>query len=793
MERVASELCSQRIAVTGVVQGVGFRPFVQRLGEALGVVGEVANGMRGVEILVQGSLDAIESFVVGLREQAPSAARIDRIEREPLDRPFDEDRFTSRFTIASSGAGEEVQLAVGPDLAMCDDCRAELTDANDRRFGYPFLNCTACGPRYSIVEGLPYDRATTTMRAFSMCESCREEYEDPHDRRFHAQPIACPECGPRLAFEGVSEVESGSGDPLERAARAIRAGRCAAVLGLGGFHLCVDAGSPSAVARLRARKQRGAKPFAVMFADVASIERVAFVDEAERRLLTSPAAPIVLLRKRSDVPGIADEIAPGHPYLGCMVAYTPQHALLLERLDGRPVVATSGNRRDEPICRTLEEARERLGDLVDGGFLHHDRAIARPIDDSVARVLDGNPMLLRRARGYAPVGFEWSGFPEDGVDVALGAHLKNTVAVRTGRRVVFSPHVGDLATLEARVYHERAVSDLQELTRTRATRVVCDAHPDYASTLLAERLTNAPLRVPHHLAHVLAVACEHDLRGPFAAVAWDGTGYGENGGDADGNAIWGGEFFERTSENQLPCRQMRLRPFPLPGGERAIREPWRIAFGLVREVFGPGDVPNALRVRVTDTSDELLAASLRFAPRCSSVGRLFDAVAAMLGLCRVAEYEADAAVRLEHAALRALGSAPSVPAYPWGRRESLADVDDLDPRPMLEAIADDIDAGVNVDVIALRFHLALVESLVAFARSCHGAVDIILSGGCFQNCVLLESSIRGLRDAGYRPFWARQFPSNDGGLPLGQLTYADYVSREIPHVSRSPRQDSRST
>ncbi|MEM1448533.1 MAG: carbamoyltransferase HypF [Planctomycetota bacterium] len=773
--QAAPEKRAETLVVRGVVQGVGFRPHVHRLATSLGLEGTVANGPLGVEVFVQGRSEDLGAFARALVDRAPMAAVIEEVERIDAEvRPIE------GFHIVESLAAFDRGLAIGPDLATCEACLTELLDPADRRHRYPFLNCTDCGPRYTIALDLPYDRPNTSMRGFAMCELCRAEYDDPDDRRFHAQPNACPECGPTLGWVDVepSTEETGSdaarGEPIHgddallRAVEALRAGRIVAVQGLGGFHLMVRADDPAAIARLRERKRRGDKPFAVMFESVDDVrDRLGsgVLSDEEADLLRSPAAPIVLVRTAQAERGIDPLVAPASPDLGCFVAATPLHHLLLRDL-GTPVVATSGNERDEPIAIGPSEARVRLAEIADA-FLVHDRPIVRPIDDSIVRVIAGEPMILRRARGYAPLAFEWERLPSEGVDLALGPHLKSTVGVRVGRRVVLSPHIGDLETVAAREFHERAARDLQTLVGQRADRVVCDRHPDYASTQLAERWVVNPIRVQHHEAHVWAVALEHRLEGPFLGVAWDGTGFGDDG------TVWGGEFFAANGGDLARIGSFEL--FPLPGGERAVREPWRSALGVLEQAFGD-DAPEAL-VRVPrafagavapsawDLSRRIARGS---APQTSSVGRLFDAVGAILGLTGHAAYEAEAAQRLEHLAAHQ----PEAPRYPVDAR---ADDGDgpwrISARAWLAALADDLAAGVPVARVAARFHATLAHVVASIARRV-GAEDVVLTGGCFQNRVLLEQTIALLRADGRRPIWPRRIPPGDGGIAVGQLVAA---------------------
>lgn len=797
-----------RITVTGAVQGVGFRPFVHGLAMRHGLAGTARNVGEGVEIAVEGADPALASFVRELGADAPAAAVIRELRQEPAEA---QDR-TGFHIVESRADDDRVVLSIGADLATCEACLAEFDNPEDRRHRYPFINCTRCGPRFSIVTGSPYDRPATTMASFTMCEACQLEYEYPADRRFHAQPNACPDCGPTLSFESFTGSGPSGGDPVADAVAALRAGRVIAVQGLGGFHIMVRADAGDSIARLREKKERGNKPFAVMFESVADLRsRLApfEVSAAEEALLRAPAAPIVLLRTGAETAtGISGAIAPGSPDLGCIVAYTPLHLLLLRGV-GVPLVATSGNERDEPIAIHVDEVRARLSELVDG-VLFHNRAIVRPVDDSVARVVDGRPMLLRRGRGYAPLSFYSDELPESGVDLALGAHQKTTVALRAGRRVVVSPHIGDLETVAAREQHERSARDLVRLLRVEPERIVCDRHPDYASTMLAESLptdldrrpkvsgSDEPsprsiVRVLHHEAHVRAVALEHELREPYVGAAWDGTGLGDDG------TIHGGEFFAARTGGDQPGgdqsggelgRVGSMQLFVLPGGERAVREPWRVALGLLHSVFGERGESAACEalfqsVQRAASSDELRMVQLAAEHGrvlTSSVGRLFDAVSAMLGLCSRSNFEAEAAIALEACAVTESERAPF--AYPV----VLDDDGRLLHRPWLEALQSDLVQGESRSAIALRFHDTLVDALVSLA-TLHGHQDrdivpsgsVVLSGGCFQNRLLLERSVASLRGAGLSPVWAEAVPCNDGGLAFGQIAAA----ARLPHSAQA--------
>ncbi len=732
-----------------MVQGVGFRPFVYRLARELGLAGWVCNSAAGASLELEGSEAALEGFLLRLPREKPPHAAIVHLEVRKIPA-----RGGGDFEIRPSLAGEKV-AAILPDLAVCESCLVELFDPADRRCRYPFLNCTRCGPRFSILEALPYDRANTTMRGFAMCEACRAEYEDPRDRRFHAQPIACPHCGPRLEFwDAEGRALATREEALQSAVRAVREGKILALKGLGGFHLIADARNDETLARLRRRKAREEKPFALMFPSLAALREAAEVSELEARWLQSAEAPIVLLRRRAAA-GLSTAVAPGNPYLGAMLPYTPLHHLLMAEW-GFPVVATSGNRAEEPICTREAEALERLGGIADA-FLVHDRPIARPVDDSILRVMAGREMLLRRARGFAPLPMAVS-VPRP--VLALGAHLKDTVALGVSGRVYVSQHLGDLQTPQAMAAFAEAAERLQACYETRPETVACDLHPDYASTQFAESLGRPLRRVQHHHAHVVSCMAEQGLEGRVLGVAWDGLGYGPDG------TLWGGEFLLAT--RAAFRRAGHFLPFPLPGGERALREPRRVALGLLYEALGPAglsDFNGPLRAAFSPAEWKLLREMLEKGlqcPRSSGVGRLFDAVAALIGLRQVQNFEGQAAMELEFLCEEADDiSGYSVEARP--DNESFV----LDWRPMVRHLLADLRQGVGRARIARRFHLGLIDGLLQAARLA-GERRVVLTGGCFQNKFLLEAAVQRLEEAGFEPYWHRSIPPNDGGISLGQ-------------------------
>ena len=754
---VAAERERVRVTIAGAVQGVGFRPFVWRQATALGLAGSVANTVEGVVVEAEGSATAVASLLRALRADAPPNARIARYE-VVHERPVG----AAGFVIAESVTSGALCGSVLPDLATCAECLAEIRDPASRRYRYPFTNCTHCGPRYSIVRGLPYDRARTSMAGFPMCAVCRAEYENSADRRFHAEAIACPECGPQLAlWDAAGNAVAAADHALVAAERALRDGRILAVRGIGGFHLMVDARNEAAVTRLRARKHRPAKPFAVMVPSLESLAPYARFNQAEAALLSGRECPIVLVRKGRDA--LADAVAPRSNLIGAMLPDSPLHHLLIADL-GFPVVATSGNLSDEPIVTDEHEALVRLAGIADL-FLVHDRPIVRPLDDSVARVIAGRVTLVRRARGYAPAPVGAALPP--GI-LALGGHLKAAVALTTASGAVVSQHLGDLDSPEGRDAYAATVADLTELHAVRPRVVVHDRHPDYWTTRFAAGLGVPSVAVQHHVAHVAAVMAEHDLAPPLLGVAWDGTG---DGGDG---TIWGGEFLRITPSGWQ--RVAHLAPFALPGGEAAVREPRRAAFGLLHAAFGAdtADMLDLAPVASFTASERRTIATMLERGVGSlvttSAGRLFDGVAAILGLCQMSTYEAEAASALEAAAASATHAEP----YPFALTTGAPII--VDWRPALHALVADARAGRAAADIAAAFHSGLAAAIVEVADRV-GEETVVLAGGCFQNARLVEETERRLARAGRRVFRAEAVPPNDGGLSLGQAWWAAKMER----------------
>ncbi len=733
------------VRVEGVVQGVGFRPFVYALATGLGLTGLVGNDLDGVFAEVEGPAAAVSEFLRRLERDAPPLARIERVSTRDLP-PAE----TAGFVIAASEAQTGLRRTlVSADTATCADCLRELSDPADRRHKYPFINCTNCGPRFTIVRDVPYDRPLTTMAPFTMCERCAAEYHDPADRRFHAQPACCPACGPRLALDGDSQ------DPLPAAAELLRRGRILAVKGLGGYHLAADAACEQAVAALRQRKHREDKPFAVMAANLTAAAELAEVDAAAAALLTSPARPIVLLPRQPGT-AVARATAPGNRQLGVMLPYTPLHHLLLEAM-ARPIVLTSGNVSDEPIAYRDDEARETLTGIADA-FVTHDRAIHVRTDDSVARAFRGRPMLLRRSRGYVPEPLTLrTGFPRP--VLACGAELKNTFCLARGRHAFVSHHIGDLENAETLRSFTEGIEHFRRLFDIDPQVVAHDLHPEYLSTKYALELDGVELHgVQHHHAHIASCLADNGEEGPVIGVAFDGTGYGTDG------TIWGGEFlaaglatFERGGH---------LAPVPMPGGAAAIRQPWRMAAAYVED-------PDVAR-RHPDRWPAVVAMAAKGinSPLTSSAGRLFDAAAAILGVRDTINYEGQAAIELEQ--LAETLTPAEAEAYP-ARLETGEGPFTIRGSDLLHAVIEDRTGGVPAPVIAARFHhgvAALIEAGCALMRERYDLGTVALSGGVFQNLLLLNATVARLEARGFRILTHSRVPCNDGGISLGQAVVA---------------------
>jgi len=743
-----------RIEIRGTVQGVGFRPWVYRVAHELGVAGRVHNHARGVTVEAFGTPPVLDALVARLREP-PLPARVRDLVARPIPTETADD-----FVIVHSAPGGERALSIPPDLATCTECEREIREPANRRFGYPFTNCTACGPRFTIATGVPYDRPVTTMAPFVMCPACQREYDDPRDRRFHAQPNACPVCGPQLA------LWSAAGDvldeePLAGAVTRLVRGDIVAIKGLGGFHLACDATNPDAIARLRARKHRDEKPFAVMVADLAAARRLASIDDDEASLLGAPERPIVLVARRPDC-ALAPGVAPETELVGLMLPYTPLHHLLLAAAN-RPLVMTSANPSDEPICADNAEAVTRLGAIADV-LLVHDREIATRCDDSVARVIAGTPTLLRRSRGYVPRPIALAASVARPI-LAVGAQLKNTFCVAVGDNAYLGPHIGDLDNLAAMDFFGAAVARMQDILRVEPEVIAHDLHPAYPSTHYARaRAGVRHVAVQHHHAHVASAMAEHGLSGPVIGVAYDGTGWGPDG------TAWGGEIL--LASYAAYERLSTVRPVALAGGDAAIREPWRIALALVDDAFGDDAPLDRLPVfaAVPERSIAVVRSMIRRsinAPGARGIGRLFDGFGA-LGLARShASYEGQVAIAWN------LAATGDHPAYPWSVSN-----DELDVRPAVRAAVTDLIAGIAPGIVSARFHAMLVAATVDRVRAAIvrvGERPVVLTGGAFANPLLAQGIVAGLSGLDVRMH--RDVPPGDGGIALGQALVADAVAR----------------
>ncbi len=774
-----STIQRRRILVQGIVQGVGFRPFVYGQAQRWSLVGFVLNDSQGVTIEVEGNLDALDSFQQALREQAPPLARIDSVATELVP-----PRHENSFIITHSQNRTERQALISPDSATCDDCLRELFDPHDRRYRYPFINCTNCGPRFTIVQDVPYDREKTTMQVFPMCPACKAEYDDPLNRRFHAQPNACPVCGPQMRLlywrRGVVNCPSPleNTDPVAAAAQSLTDGAIIAIKGLGGYHLSCDALNVEAVQRLRQRKHREAKPFALMVPDVETARLLCELSDDEAALLQSHRRPIVLLEQHADCP-VAPDVAPSYSSLGVMLPYTPLHHLLLHAFAsiigaGRPavLVMTSGNLSDEPIAYRDDDAQQRLASIAEG-MLTHNRDIHMRCDDSVTRIAVGGAQFFRRSRGYAPEPVSLaSDLPVP--LLACGGHLKNTFCLGKGRQAFVSHHIGDLENLETLTSFREGIEHFQRLFDIYPQAIAYDLHPEYLATKYAlDADIPQKIGVQHHHAHIASVLAEHGLSEPVIGVAADGTGFGTDG------AIWGCEIMaaDLTGFERLA----HLTYVPLPGGEQAVRQPWRMAAVYLAQAYGDAFTEVGAQfislpfVRQLDRSkwrilSQMITRGIN-SPLTSSLGRLFDAVAALIGLRGQVLYEGQAAIELEMLAAKDV----QAHSYPFTiqRQEQMPAT--LDVAPMIRAIVNDIQRGLTSSQIASRFHRSIAELLAMAsyeARERTGLKRVALSGGVFQNRLLLETLIARLEEMDFQVFINRRVPPNDGGISLGQLAVA---------------------
>jgi len=769
----------RRIHVTGIVQGVGFRPFVYNLAQRHGLTGHVLNSSSGVTIEIEGAEPELEAFVNFLGSHPPPLAHIETLHVTQVQ-PTGEDGFKIRESARESG--EFVQ--VSPDVATCNDCWFEVLDPSNRRYGYPFINCTNCGPRYTIVQDIPYDRPLTTMAPFKMCAPCNSEYYDPVDRRFHAQPNACPSCGPTLSLAkaGTFMPENecyGRGELslaiLRDARNALRSGEIIAVRGLGGFHLVCDAENSAAVHALRSRKKRSDKPFALMARDIASVERFCELSDAERELLTGPQHPIVILTRKAESK-ISSEVAPGNHTLGVMLPYTPlQYFLFGEDPDASPefmaLVMTSGNISDEPIVISNEEAWQHLHSVADW-FIFHNREIYTRVDDSVARVFAEKPCVLRRSRGYAPYPIDL-GNPVSEI-LACGAELKNTFCLTKGQYAFPSQHIGDVDNFETLEFFEETLERMKKLFRVQPRAVAHDLHPLYLTAQFAHELPLEKIGVQHHHAHIASCMAEHGLREKVIGIAFDGTGYGSDG------QIWGGEFLvaDRTGFE----RRAHFSYVPLPGGDVAVRQPWRVALSYLHETFGesiPADL--LLFQSVTEKNLRLVSAMLKRRVNTSltsSCGRLFDAVASLIGVRHEVTFEGQAAIELETLCRPGIDE-----QYPLQVNEG--DPLQIDFRPTIKAIVRDVSCSRPAVLIASCFHntiAAVAVEVCCRIRQRDNLNRVCLSGGTFQNWYLLERTVKSLDRASFQVFFHSRVPPNDGGISLGQAVIANEI---LQHGARA--------
>jgi len=738
----------KRIQVSGIVQGVGFRPFVYRLAQELGLTGFVRNTTSGVDIEIEGTQTDIDRFLHFLQVRKPIAAVIDRLDVTPMIL-----HHTRRFEIRKS-TRREGYTRIAPDIATCEDCYRELYDPKDRRHKYPFINCTNCGPRYSIIQETPYDRSQTSMRSFVMCDECTAEFADVSDRRFHAQPDCCVICGPWFVLHDLRYGTVERENAIEKAADLIRKGNIVAIKGIGGFHIACDAMNTRAVQRLRKKKKRPAKPFAIM-CDLMHARKIVHISKHEEKCLRSAIAPIVVMRKKQrDI--ISDRVAPNNPYIGIMMPYAPVHYVLLETIPY--YVMTSGNVQDEPIVKDEDDVKLKLGSIVTHA-LTHNRKIENRCDDSVGFVYPSRGFsIIRRSRGYTPNPVELP----DSVPpmLALGPYLKNTFTLARGYDAYVSPHIGDLDNMETLAFFQEMIERYQEWFRIEPEFLVHDLHPEYLSTRIAQEYKKPRIAVQHHIAHIVSCLGEHRVKSKAIGIAYDGTGYGLDG------RIWGGEFFIGDLGHQE--RVAHLEYLPLPGGESSIRRPYRIAIAyaavLCKKTFRPKNVPMTEVRRILNILNDQ-----QFSIETSSMGRLFDCIAGMIGIVREITYEAEGAINLEHIAGSTVSS-----YYPY----TLFDEEPLriGVAPIIHGVMRDLLKGVRPSTISAKFHATIVHFSLAVVdkmSTIHGIRNVCLSGGVFQNRLLLSKMVAVLEKAGYKVFVHKRLPTNDGCISYGQVIYAD--------------------
>ncbi len=747
---------AKRLEANGIVQGVGFRPFVYQLANRYGIKGEIANTSAGVSLHIEGTSNDIDLFCRDLTEKCPPLAKITdmSIRSVPLGGYKD-------FSIAKSKGQQFRSTLISPDVAVCDDCLSELFNPDDRRFQYPFINCTNCGPRYTIIDDIPYDRLNTSMKHFTMCEMCQSEYDNPSNRRFHAQPNACKVCGPHVTLYDARKNVIEAVDPVKGTTVLLKKGYSVAIKGLGGFHLAVDAENGDAVCRLRERKHREEKPFAVMSYSIGRVEEYADVSSEEKTLLTSFQRPIVLLKKR-EPNQLSKDVAPRNRYFGVMLPYTPLHYLLLQH-DFLALVMTSGNCIEEPIAIDNDEAFERLSDIADY-FLMHNRDIYLRSDDSVERIAAGSKRYIRRSRGYVPIPvFLKQEVPQL---LACGAELKNTICLTKGKNAFLSQHIGDLENLETYSFFKMTIEHMERILDIDPVAVACDFHPDYLSTHYAQTLSGIPIiQVQHHHAHIVSCMAENQIDGPVIGLSFDGTGYGTDG------CIWGGEILIAETGNF--SRAAALSYIPMPGAAAAIREPWRMMLSYLYDAYGEAfidlNIPSVheISVKKRNVIVDMILKKIN-SPLTSSLGRFFDGVAALLGIRSRVSFEGQAAIELE---MLAEDMSSDVYDYEWAEEDMLRVL----TAPIIKGIVRDVGKGIPSAVISSKFHMTLIRlfsDLCWVLREKTGLDRVVMSGGVFQNSLLLDGLKTSLEKNRFQVFTHSQVPANDGGIALGQALAA---------------------
>ncbi len=743
------------IKIMGAVQGVGFRPFIYRLASEMNLKGFVLNSSKGVQIEAESTKENLDKFVLRINNEKPSLSVITSFEFSFLDPAG-----YNNFEIKESKNEDETSALILPDIALCKDCLNEMLDPNNRRYLYPFINCTNCGPRFSIIESLPYDRPNTSMKIFEMCEDCRKEYEDPLNRRFHAQPIACPKCGPHIElWDKNGKVLFSHEASLKETVKKIKEGFIIALKGIGGYQLIVDARNDDAVNKLRLEKNREEKPFALMFPDINSVKEICEVSLLEERLLQSPESPIVLLKKKSIRNNVSKFAAPNNPYLGVMLPYSPLHYLLLNELK-TPIVATSGNLSEEPICIDEEEALTRLNGIADY-FLTHNRPIVRHVDDSIARIILDREMVLRRARGFAPLPVQLKNNQNDESYLAVGGHLKNAIALKVKNNIIVSQYIGDLSTKESFKTFTKVIDDFQKLYKIKIDNIIADEHPEYLSTKYAKSLNLKLNKLQHHYAHIASCRAENQIEGNALGISWDGTGFGLD------NTIWGGEFFLSKDDSFKHIGQ--FRKFKLPGGEKAIKESKRSAAGLLFEIFGleflseeVSNLQQNFNKKEAELIKQMLVKNIN-SPYTSSVGRIFDAVSSLIGLSQISNYEGQSAMMLEFSADESIYN-----YYPFQVKENDKIV--VDWENIIREILIDKNKDIMNSEIAAKFHNTLAQVILKIAELVNEE-KIIISGGVFQNAFLVERTVKLLQKNNYKVYWHQRIPPNDGGISVGQIAY----------------------